>query len=56
MAEVIRTAVEMPLDERKARMARMRQNVREHNIYRWAGLLLGDLARLPHERAVARVA
>jgi hypothetical protein len=28
-------------------MVRMRQTVQEHNIYRWAGLLLGELARLP---------
>ncbi len=47
MAEAIRTAVAMPTDERKARMARMRQAVREHNIYRWAGLLLSELERIP---------
>jgi hypothetical protein len=28
-------------------MARMRQGVREHNIYRWAGLLLSELERIP---------
>ncbi len=49
MAEAIRTAIEMPSDERRGRMARMRDVVREHNIYRWAGLLLGDLCRLPVE-------
>ena len=47
MAEAIRGAVEMPAGERRSRMARMRQVVREHNIYRWAGRLLGELARLP---------
>jgi len=47
MAEAIRTAVAMPPEERKARMARMRQAVREHNIYRWAGLLLSELERIP---------
>ena len=35
--------------ERRARMARMRQTVREHNIYRWAGLLLSDLQRIPEQ-------
>jgi trehalose 6-phosphate synthase len=54
MAEVIRAAVEMPPGERKARMARMRQTVREHNIYRWAGLLLGELSRLPQEALPSR--
>ena len=47
MAEAIRNAVAMAPDERKARMGRMRQAVREHNIYRWAGLLLSELERIP---------
>ena len=47
MAEAIRAAVAMPVEERRARMARMRQGVREHNIYRWAGLLLSELERIP---------
>ena len=51
MAEAVRVAVEMPVDERRARMARMRQTVREHNIYRWAGLLLSELQRIPEESA-----
>jgi trehalose 6-phosphate synthase len=49
MAEAIRAAVEMPTEERRNRMARMRREVREHNIYRWAGLLLSELARIPEE-------
>ena len=53
MAEAIRSAVEMPPDERRARMARMRQSVREHNIYRWAGLLLSELQRVPEEPSAA---
>jgi trehalose 6-phosphate synthase len=53
MAEAIRAAVEMPADERGARMARMRQCVREHNIYRWAGLLLTELQRVPEETPAA---
>jgi trehalose-6-phosphate synthase len=51
-AEAIRTALEMTPSERQGRMARMRQIVREHNIYRWAGLLLSDLARLPADVGV----
>jgi len=47
MAEAIRAAVSMSPDERRARMGRMRQAVREHNIYRWAGLLLSELERIP---------
>ena len=45
-AEAIRAAVEMPVEERQARMRRMVQLVREQNIYRWASLLLDDLSRL----------
>ncbi len=47
VAEAIRAAVEMAPEERRARMARMRQVVLEHNIYRWAGLLLSELSRIP---------
>jgi trehalose 6-phosphate synthase len=45
-AEAIHAALEMPADERRARMRRMSQLVREQNIYRWASLLLDDLSRL----------
>ncbi|MBI4609093.1 MAG: trehalose-6-phosphate synthase [Candidatus Rokubacteria bacterium] len=48
-ADAIRAALEMPPEERQARMGRMREVVREHNIYRWAGLLLSELARIPAE-------
>jgi trehalose 6-phosphate synthase len=53
-ADAIRTALEMPKGERMQRMRRMRHLVLEHNIYRWAGMLLGDLARIPHDAAVSR--
>jgi trehalose 6-phosphate synthase len=49
MAEAVRLALEMPADERRARMGRMRQSVREQNIYRWAGRLLSELRRIPEE-------
>jgi len=47
LAEALRAAIEMPVAERRSRMARMRQVVREHNIYRWAGHLLSELSRFP---------
>jgi trehalose 6-phosphate synthase len=53
-AEAIHTAVTMPPEERMARMARMRRVVREHNIYRWAGLLLGELASIPEEASLVK--
>jgi len=42
-AEAIRAALEMPPEEKQLRMQRMRKLVREHNIYRWAGSLIGEL-------------
>ncbi len=53
-ADAIRAALEMPPAERSGRMGRMRRYVREHNIYRWAGMLVGDLARIPQEAVVPR--
>jgi trehalose 6-phosphate synthase len=46
LAEAIHRALEMPPEERRARMNRMRAYVREHNIYRWAGNLISELASL----------
>ncbi len=53
-AEAVRAAIEMPKEERHARMAQMRHLVREHNIYRWAGLLLSELTRIPLELPAVR--
>ena len=44
-AEAIKTALEMPVDERKKRMKRMRNIVRENNIYKWAGDIISDLLK-----------
>ncbi|MCI0483149.1 MAG: trehalose-6-phosphate synthase, partial [candidate division NC10 bacterium] len=46
MAEAIRSAIEMPVDEQKARMQRMRDTLKTHNIYRWAANLITELAQL----------
>lgn len=46
MAEAIRTGLEMDPAEKKARMRRMRETVKERNIYRWAGDLIGSLAQI----------
>jgi len=51
LAEAIHRALEMPPEERRARMSRMRAYVREHNIYRWAGNLIAELAALRVEEA-----
>jgi trehalose 6-phosphate synthase len=49
MADAIHAALVMPAAERRDRMARMRETVQEHNVYRWAGMLLDELSRIPVE-------
>ncbi len=49
IAEAIRFAIEMHPEERRRRMRLMRQLVKEQNIYRWAGTLIGELSNLPLE-------
>jgi alpha,alpha-trehalose-phosphate synthase [UDP-forming] len=45
-AEAIRQALEMDPEEKKQRMQRMRKVIREQNIYRWAGDLIGQLCEV----------
>jgi trehalose-6-phosphate synthase len=56
-AEAIRYGLEMEPEERTARMHRLREVVREQNIYRWAANLIGDLCEVRlHSSADAKVA
>jgi alpha,alpha-trehalose-phosphate synthase [UDP-forming] len=50
-AEAIRAALEMPAEEKQQRMQRMRRLVREHNVYRWAATLIGELCDVRLESA-----
>jgi alpha,alpha-trehalose-phosphate synthase [UDP-forming] len=43
VSEAVHRALEMPREERRVRMQQMRKQVMEHNIYRWAAMVLGDL-------------
>jgi len=45
-AEAIRAGLEMQPEEKQLRMQRMRKLVREHNVYRWAGSLIGNLCEV----------
>jgi trehalose 6-phosphate synthase len=45
-AAAIRLALEMDRDERRERMQLMRRTVKENNVYRWAGRMLMDAARV----------
>jgi trehalose 6-phosphate synthase len=42
-ADAIRTAVEMPPEEKERRMTNMRETVGENNVYRWAGSIITEL-------------
>jgi trehalose 6-phosphate synthase len=46
VAQAIHFAFTMPAGERHARMQRMRAAVKENNVYRWAGALIGELAEI----------
>jgi alpha,alpha-trehalose-phosphate synthase [UDP-forming] len=44
--EAIAQALEMDINDIRARMRRMRRSVKDHNIYWWAGALIGELCDL----------
>ena len=51
LAALIHTALTMPAEEKSARMRRMRAVVKENNVFRWAGSLIGELAAIRLEPA-----
>jgi alpha,alpha-trehalose-phosphate synthase [UDP-forming] len=51
LAEAIHTAFKMSPDKKRERMQRMRATVKEHNVYRWAGNLIAELAGVRLETA-----
>ncbi len=55
-AEAIRAGIEMDAAERRARMQRLARQVEEHNVYRWAGLLLSEMTRLADRQPLLGVA
>ncbi len=46
VAEALHFALTMEPEEQKLRMSRMREVIREHNVYRWAANLVTELTRL----------
>lgn len=51
-AAAIKRALEMPRDERRERMRLMRWTVKENNVYRWAGRMLMDAARIRQRQSL----
>lgn len=56
MAEAMHHALMMPLAEQKVRMQQMRAQVRSRNVYRWAGQMLIDAAKLRRRKEIERIA
>jgi trehalose 6-phosphate synthase len=55
-ADALQRAITMPAEEQQVRMASLRDTVREFNVYRWAGRMLSDAARVRmRERIAERV-
>ncbi len=52
-AAAIVAALEMPRDQRRKRMQLMRRTVSESNVYRWAGRMLVDVARIRQRQALS---
>jgi trehalose 6-phosphate synthase len=46
----------MPASEQRERMRLMREQVRARNVYRWAGQMLIDAARLRKRQRIAQFA
>jgi trehalose 6-phosphate synthase len=56
VAEALNRALAMPLEEQRERMLSLRRLVREFNVYRWAGRMLTEAARVrQRERISARI-
>ncbi|MDO8520207.1 MAG: trehalose-6-phosphate synthase [Deltaproteobacteria bacterium] len=59
-AETIRIALEMPMEEQKRRMIRMKARVAENNVYRWAADLISEMASaastIRHEKTALKSA
>ncbi len=46
MADAIKTSLEMPIKERKGRMNKMKEIIKEKNVYRWASKFILELSNL----------
>jgi trehalose-6-phosphate synthase len=51
-AEAMEIAMRMDRDERRDRMSLMRRTVKENNVYRWAGRILMDAARIRQRQSL----
>jgi trehalose 6-phosphate synthase len=52
-AEAIRQAWKMSAEEQREQLRLMRRTVKENNVYRWAGHMLNDVARVRQRQRIA---
>ena len=55
-ANAMEVAIHMGRDERRNRMILMRRTVKENNVYRWAGRMLTDAARIRQRQSLPSMA
>jgi trehalose-6-phosphate synthase len=55
-ANAMEIAMRMGRDERRSRMSLMRRTVKENNVYRWAGRMLMDAARIRQRQSLPSMA
>jgi len=46
VADAMKEAIEMSPDEKKDRIKKMRENIQENNIYKWAGKFIANLVKI----------
>jgi trehalose 6-phosphate synthase len=56
MAEAVNAALTMPASQQGERMRVMRRQVREQNVYRWAGRMLVDAAKIRQREHIVEMA
>ena len=54
-ARTILQALDMGREERRKRMQLMRRTVADNNVYRWAGRMLMDVARIRQRQSLGRL-
>jgi trehalose 6-phosphate synthase len=54
-AEALRLALTMPVEEQQQRMARLRREVADNNVFRWAGIVLSEASKLGQARQFVEV-
>jgi trehalose 6-phosphate synthase len=55
LATALRRALQMPESQRRLRMAQMRKQVREQNVYHWGGAIVSDILQIRQRRLLQSI-